>query len=241
MNNKPARLYVVVPCYNEEAVLPETAKRLDAFLNGLISEGEIAPDSRVMWVDDGSRDRTWELIDALCDENERFEGLKLAHNAGHQNALWAGMTEAADKCDALVSIDADLQDDINAMRGFLKEYYAGADIVYGVRSKREKDTFFKRFTAEAFYKGMAKMGVETVFNHADYRLLSRRALNELLKYTEVNLFLRGAWCPRWASKPRRSTMSAASGWRAKASTRSGRCWPSPCRALRRSPSSPSAW
>ena len=191
MNNKPARLYVVVPCYNEEAVLPETSKRLDAFLNGLISEGEIAPDSRVMWVDDGSRDRTWELIDALCDENERFEGLKLAHNAGHQNALWAGMTEAADKCDALVSIDADLQDDINAMRGFLKEYYAGADIVYGVRSKREKDTFFKRFTAEAFYKGMAKMGVETVFNHADYRLLSRRALNELLKYTEVNLFLRG--------------------------------------------------
>ena len=119
MNNKPARLYVVVPCYNEEAVLPETSKRLGAFLDALIAEGEIAPDSRVMWVDDGSRDRTWALIDALCDENERFEGLKLAHNAGHQNALWAGMTEAANKCDALVSIDADLQDDINALRGFL--------------------------------------------------------------------------------------------------------------------------
>ena len=191
MNNKPARLYVVVPCYNEEAVLPETAKRLDAFLNGLISEGEIAPDSRVMWVDDGSRDRTWELIDALCDENERFEGLKLAHNAGHQNALWAGMTEAADKCDALVSIDADLQDDINAMRGFLKEYYAGADIVYGVRSKRETDTFFKRFTAESFYKILNAMGAEVVFNHADYRLMSARVLEEFARFREVNLFLRG--------------------------------------------------
>ena len=148
-------------------------------------------DSRVMWVDDGSRDRTWELIDALCDENERFEGLKLAHNAGHQNALWAGMTEAADKCDALVSIDADLQDDINAMRGFLKEYYAGADIVYGVRSKREKDTFFKRFTAQSFYKFLSAMGAEVVYNHADYRLISARVLKEFANFREVNLFLRG--------------------------------------------------
>lgn len=188
---KPARLYIVVPCYNEEAVLPDTSKKLTELLESLVREGKIAENSRILWVDDGSRDKTWSLIDALTDEYECCEGLKLAHNAGHQNALWAGMTAAAEECDAMVSIDADLQDDIQAIRRFLDEFYAGADVVYGVRSKRESDTFFKRATAEGFYKLMDKLGVETVFNHADYRLMSQRALRELLKFDEVNLFLRG--------------------------------------------------
>lgn len=190
-NQSPARVYVVIPCYNEEEALPITAKTLDAFFDKMVKDGLFAPDSRMLLVDDGSKDRTWSKIEALVSASERFEGLKLAHNAGHQNALWAGMHEACEHADAVISIDADLQDDINAMRGFMKEYYAGADIVYGVRSKREKDTRFKRMTAEAFYKGMAKLGVETVYNHADYRLISKRALRELMNYTEVNLFLRG--------------------------------------------------
>ena len=157
----------------------------------MIKDGLFAPESRMLLVDDGSRDDTWRVIEKLVNASERFEGIKLAHNAGHQNALWAGMTIAAENADAVISIDADLQDDVNAMRGFMKEFYAGADIVYGVRSKRDTDTRFKRMTAEMFYKGMAKMGVETVFNHADYRLISKRALKELLNYPEVNLFLRG--------------------------------------------------
>lgn len=192
MNNQhPARVYVVIPCYNEEEALPITAKTLDKFFDGMIKDGLFASDSRMLLVDDGSRDRTWNVISALVESSERFEGLKLAHNAGHQNALWAGMSCALQKADAIISIDADLQDDIEAMRGFMKEFYAGADIVYGVRSKRETDTLFKRMTAELFYKGMAKLGAETVYNHADYRLISKRALKELMNYSEVNLFLRG--------------------------------------------------
>ena len=189
--NSPARVYVVIPCYNEEEALPITAKTLDKFFDSMVKDGLFAPESRMLLVDDGSRDKTWRVIEKLVNASERFEGLKLAHNAGHQNALWAGMTIAAENADAVISIDADLQDDVNAMRGFMKEFYGGADIVYGVRSKRDTDTLFKRMTAEMFYKGMAKMGVETVFNHADYRLISKRALKELLNYPEVNLFLRG--------------------------------------------------
>lgn len=187
----PARVYVVIPCYNEEEALPITAKTMGAFFDEMISDGLFAPDSRMLLVDDGSRDKTWNIIENLVNTSEKFEGLKLAHNAGHQNALWAGMSAAMENADAIISIDADLQDDIRAMRGFMKEFYGGADIVYGVRSKRETDTFFKRMTAEMFYKGMAHLGVETVFNHADYRLISKRALKELLSFSEVNLFLRG--------------------------------------------------
>lgn len=187
----PAKVYVVIPCYNEEEALPITAKTMSAFFDEMIKDGLFAPDSRMLLVDDGSRDKTWTVIENLVASSEKFEGLKLAHNAGHQNALWAGMSAASQNADAVISIDADLQDDINAMRGFMKEYYSGADIVYGVRSKRETDTVFKRMTAEMFYKGMAHLGVETVFNHADYRLISKRALHELLNYSEVNLFLRG--------------------------------------------------
>ncbi len=190
-NQSPARVYVVIPCYNEEEALPITAKTLDKFFDEMISDGLFAPDSRMLLVDDGSRDKTWNVIESLVNTSGKFEGLKLAHNAGHQNALWAGMNVAYENADAVISIDADLQDDINAMRGFMKEFYDGADIVYGVRSKRETDTFFKRMTAEMFYKGMAHLGVETVFNHADYRLISKRALKELLSFSEVNLFLRG--------------------------------------------------
>lgn len=187
----PARVYVVIPCYNEEEALPITAKTMGTFFDEMISDGLFAPDSRMLLVDDGSRDKTWNIIENLVNTSEKFEGLKLAHNAGHQNALWAGMSAAMENADAIISIDADLQDDIRAMRGFMKEFYGGADIVYGVRSKRETDTFFKRMTAEMFYKGMAHLGVETVFNHADYRLISKRALKELLNFSEVNLFLRG--------------------------------------------------
>ncbi len=192
MNHQsPARVYVVIPCYNEEEALPITARTMDKFFDEMISDGLFAPDSRMLLVDDGSRDKTWSVIENLVNTSDRFEGLKLAHNAGHQNALWAGMNAACENADAVISIDADLQDDIHAMRGFMKEFYGGADIVYGVRSKRETDTFFKRATAEMFYKGMAHLGVETVFNHADYRLISKRALRELLSFPEVNLFLRG--------------------------------------------------
>lgn len=189
--SNPAKVYVVIPCYNEEEALPITAKTLNTFFDAMIADGLFASGSRMLLVDDGSRDQTWSVISSLVNSSDRFEGLKLAHNAGHQNALWAGLNYAVKEADAIISIDADLQDDIEAMRGFMKEYYQGADIVYGVRSKRETDTFFKRMTAEMFYKGMAHLGVETVFNHADYRLLSKRALSELLNFSEVNLFLRG--------------------------------------------------
>ena len=184
-------LYVVVPCYREEAVLPETAKRLGAKLRGLIAEGKISDRSRALFVNDGSKDRTWEIIQALHAEDHLFSGVNLSRNRGHQNALLAGLTTAARFADVTISMDADLQDDINAMDRMLDAYHAGCDVVYGVRSSRKTDTFFKRFTAEAFYKLMRGMGVDIVFNHADYRLMSRRAVEGLCEFEEVNLFLRG--------------------------------------------------
>ena len=184
-------LYIVIPCYNEEEALPITAERLTGLLNDMTEKRLIDRDSRVLLVDDGSRDATWQVIRSLHDGDARFLGLKLAHNAGHMNALWAGMTQAAKRCDCMISIDADLQDDVNAMYGFLEEYGKGADVVYGVRSSRATDTAFKRGTARAFYKIMKRLGVEMVYDHADYRLLSRRALEALLSFGEVNMFLRG--------------------------------------------------
>ncbi len=184
-------LYIVVPCYKEEEVLPETAKRLKAKMTDLKAQGKIAENSRVLFVDDGSSDRTWELIARYHAEDELFSGVKLSRNRGHQNALLAGLMTAKERCDAAISMDADLQDDINAVDGMIDAYLEGCDIVYGVRSARDTDTFFKRFTAEGFYKFMELMGAEVVFNHADYRLMSRRALEALSEYKEVNLFLRG--------------------------------------------------
>ncbi|MBM6723603.1 glycosyltransferase family 2 protein [Pseudoflavonifractor phocaeensis] len=184
-------LYIVVPCYNEEAVLPETSRRLKEKLEGLMAAGKIAPESRVLFVNDGSKDKTWEIISQLHEQCPLFSGADLTRNRGHQNALLAGLMTAKDRCDMAISMDADLQDDIDAVDAMVEQYYAGCDIVYGVRSSRKKDTFFKRFTAEGFYKMMNAMGAETVFNHADYRLMSKRALEGLAQFKEVNLFLRG--------------------------------------------------
>ena len=188
---KANKLYVVVPCYNEEAVLPETTRRLGEKLHAMMAAGAISADSRVLFVDDGSRDRTWELIEQAHAQDELFTGAKLSRNRGHQNALLAGLMTAKDCADMVISMDADLQDDINAMDKFVEEYYAGHDIVYGVRSSRATDTAFKRLTGEGFYKVMRRLGVEIVNNHAEYRLMSRRALEALSKYDERNLFLRG--------------------------------------------------
>ena len=188
---KTPRLYIVIPCYNEEAVLPITAPLFRDKLLSLSSQGKISPDSRVLFVNDGSKDSTWNLICKLSKEDEHYEGICLSRNRGHQNALLAGLMEAKDKCDITISIDCDGQDDINAMDEMVDEYLSGAEIVYGVRSKRETDTFFKRFTAESFYKLMKWMGADTVFNHADYRLVSSRALKEFANFREVNIFLRG--------------------------------------------------
>ncbi|MCI8497455.1 MAG: glycosyltransferase family 2 protein [Clostridiales bacterium] len=188
MNN---RLYVVVPCYNEEEVLPETAVRLMDKMQALIAAGKIAEDSRVLLVNDGSKDRTWELIAGLHEQDSLFSGVNLSRNRGHQNALLAGLMVAKEKADMAVSMDADLQDDINAIDEMVDRFLDGCDIVYGVRSKRKTDSFFKRFTAEAFYRLMNTLGANTVFNHADYRLMSRRALEGLEQFQEVNLFLRG--------------------------------------------------
>ena len=188
--NKPV-LYIVVPCYNEEEVLPETSKRLKAKLSDLVAAGKVSEDSHVLFVDDGSKDRTWEMIRGCHEEDPRFSGVRLSRNRGHQNALLAGLMTAKDLSDCTISMDADLQDDINAIDGMVDQYLDGCDIVYGVRSARDTDTFFKRFTAEGFYQFMELMGAEVVFNHADYRLMSKRALEALSEYKEVNLFLRG--------------------------------------------------
>lgn len=184
-------LYLVIPCFNEEAVLPETARRLKEKLSPLIEGDVISPQSRILFVNDGSRDHTWELIEELHKSDPLFSGVRLSRNRGHQNALLAGLMVAKDRCDVTISLDADLQDDINAIDQFLKEYSSGCDIVYGVRSKRETDTFFKRTTAQGFYKFMQMLGVDVVDNHADYRLMSRRAVEALSQFDEVNLFLRG--------------------------------------------------
>ena len=184
-------LYVAIPCYNEEEVLPETSKRIKDKIQGLIDNKVINKKSRVLFIDDGSKDKTWEMIKKLCESDEIFSGIKLAHNRGHQNALIAGLMTAKEYADMVISMDADLQDDINVVDKFIEEYYNGSDIVYGVRSSRKTDTAFKRSTALAYYRILQKMGVDIVYNHADYRLMSKRALNGLEQFKEVNLFLRG--------------------------------------------------
>lgn len=186
-------LYLVIPCYNEQEVLPETAKRLKEKLETLIAQNKITNNSHIVFVDDGSKDRTWQMIEELHKQDPLYSGVKLSRNRGHQNALMAGLYSVKEKseADAVISMDADLQDDINAIDGFIEKYNEGCEVVYGVRSSRKKDSFFKKFTAESFYHLMNLMGAEVVFNHADYRLLSKRALQALFEFKEVNLFLRG--------------------------------------------------
>ena len=186
-----ATVYFVIPCYNEEAVLPETTRRMTDKLNAMRAAGLIGEKSRILYVDDGSKDRTWELVSQFNRENPWVEGVKLSHNRGHQHALLCGLMSAMPRCDAAISMDADLQDDIDALDQFVKKFQEGCDVVYGVRNKRDTDTWFKRTTAEGFYKVMQLLGVDVVFNHADYRLMSKRALEALSEYKEVNLFLRG--------------------------------------------------
>lgn len=184
-------LYIIIPCYNEETVLPITSKMFLDKLTSLIQSNTISNSSRILFVNDGSKDKTWEIICNLAKQDEHFIGISQSRNRGHQNAVLAGLMEAKDKCDITISIDCDGQDDITAMERMVDEYLAGAEVVYGVRSKRDTDTFFKRFTAESFYKFLDKMGVETVYNHADYRLISARVLQEFAGFQEVNIFLRG--------------------------------------------------
>ncbi len=185
------KLYLIIPCYNEEEVLPETKKRLKKKMDELIQKKKISSKSKVIFVNDGSRDKTWELIKTFHEEDSLFGGINLTRNKGHQNALLAGLMTVKEDCDIAISLDADLQDDIEAIEKMVDSYHEGYDIVYGVRSSRKKDTFFKRNTALAFYKLMNAMGVETIYNHADYRLMSKRTLEGLSKFKEVNLFLRG--------------------------------------------------
>lgn len=185
------KLFLVIPCYNEQEVLPETAKRLKAKFAQLRSAGKISGGSRICFVNDGSKDATWQLITQLHQEDPVFCGINLSRNRGHQNALLAGLMTVKDECDAAISMDADLQDDINAIDEMVEKYRDGYDVVYGVRSDRKQDTAFKRGTAQLFYKLMRAMGVDMVYNHADYRLMSRRALDGLAQFKEVNLFLRG--------------------------------------------------
>ncbi len=184
-------IYLVVPCYNEEEVLGETSKRLLEKMTGLIDKGIISDKSRIVFVNDGSRDKTWEIISGLHSQNRMFSGINLSRNRGHQNAVLAGLMTVKELCDAAITLDADLQDDINAIDSFVEKFQAGCDVVYGVRSSRKTDTFFKRTTAQGFYKLMKGLGVDVVYNHADYRLMSRRVLECLEDFKEVNLFLRG--------------------------------------------------
>ena len=187
----PKSLYIVIPCYNEQEVLPITAPIFLEKIESLIAQGLCSDESKILFVNDGSKDDTWDIIRDLSKQNTKIKGITLSRNRGHQNALLAGLMHAKECCDVTISIDCDGQDDINAMDKMLKEYYDGCDGVYGVRSNRESDSFFKRTTAEAFYKFMRMMGTETVFNHADYRLMSKRALEGLAQFKEVNLYLRG--------------------------------------------------
>ena len=187
----PPKLYIVIPCYNEQEVLPITAPMFLAKIDALAAAGKISGESRVLFVNDGSRDNTWEIISGLAKKDERYIGICQSRNRGHHNAVLAGLMEARDICDITISIDCDGQDDINAMDAMVDAYLDGCDIVYGVRSSRETDSFFKRFTAQSFYKFLSAMGAEVVYNHADYRLISARALREFANFREVNLFLRG--------------------------------------------------
>ena len=189
--NKEPILYIVVPCYNEEEVLEETTKQLKSKLEKLIKDKVVSPKSKVMYVNDGSKDRTWEIINEIHKTEKIFTGISLSRNRGHQNALLGGLMTAKKYADVVISMDADLQDDIDAIDEMVEKYKKGNDIVYGVRSARKKDSFFKRVTAEGFYKFMKFLGVDCIYNHADYRLTSKRVLDEFEKYKEVNLFLRG--------------------------------------------------
>ena len=184
-------LYIVIPCYNEEKVLPITSGMFLEKINTLAAAGKISPESRVLFVNDGSKDNTWNIITELAAKDEHYIGISQSRNRGHQNAVLAGLMEAKDKCDITISIDCDGQDDINAMDEMVDAYRDGCEVVYGVRSRRDTDTFFKRFTAEGFYHLMNFLGADIVFNHADYRLISSRALQEFAKFKEVNIFLRG--------------------------------------------------
>lgn len=184
-------LWIVIPCYNEEDVLPITAPMFLEQIQTMISKKKISAKSRILFVNDGSKDSTWDIICKLAQDDEHYIGISQSRNRGHQNAVLAGLMEARDVCDITISIDCDGQDDITVMERMVDEYLAGAEVVYGVRSKRDTDTFFKRFTAESFYKLLDKMGVETVYNHADYRLISARVLQEFAGFQEVNIFLRG--------------------------------------------------
>lgn len=188
---KEIELYIVIPCYNEETVLPITSKMFLDKLTSLIRTNKISDSSRILFVNDGSKDKTWEIICNLAKQDEHFIGISQSRNRGHQNAVLAGLMEAKDKCDITISIDCDGQDDINAMDEMVEQYHQGCEIVYGVRSRRDTDPFFKRFTAEGFYKLLNWMGTEVVYNHADYRLVSSRVLKEFANFKEVNLFLRG--------------------------------------------------
>ncbi len=188
---KPSILYVIIPCYNEESVLPATAPVFLEVIREMTEKGLISDESRIMFVNDGSKDRTWEIIRDLAKQDSHYIGIAQSRNRGHQNAVLAGLMEAKDRCDITISIDCDGQDDPNAMEEMVMRYHEGYDIVYGVRSRRDTDSFFKRFTAESFYHLLSWMGVEVVFNHADYRLLSNRVLNELQGFREVNIYLRG--------------------------------------------------
>lgn len=184
-------LYLVIPCYNEEEVLPETSKQLTAKFGAMIERGLISQDSKIVFVNDGSKDHTWQLIRQYHEENPMIQGINLSRNKGHQNALLAGLMTVKEYCDMAISMDADLQDDVDAIDQFVEKYYDGCEVVYGVRSERKTDSLFKRASAQGFYKLMLHMGVEIVYNHADYRLMSRRALDEMEGFKEVNLFLRG--------------------------------------------------
>ncbi len=184
-------LYIVIPCYNEQEVLPVTAPLFLEKLNSLSATGKISPESRILFVNDGSRDETWNIICSLSKQDGHYLGISQSRNRGHQNAVLAGLLEARDRCDITISIDCDGQDDINAMDEMVERYLEGYDVVYGVRSSRETDSFFKRFTAQSFYKLLSAMGAEVVYNHADYRLMSARVLKEFANFKEVNLYLRG--------------------------------------------------
>lgn len=184
-------LYILVPCYNESEVLPLSSKIFKEKLTDLIDSGKVSDESKIVFVDDGSKDDTWNIIEDLNKENPVFRGVKLSRNRGHQNALLGGLATVADDCDMIVTIDADVQDDVNAIDKMVEDFYNGNEIVYGVRDSRESDSFFKRATAQGFYKMMSLMGVESVYNHADFRLMSSRAVKALLEFKEVNLFLRG--------------------------------------------------
>lgn len=184
-------IWLVIPCYNEQEVLPETSRQLEEIMRGLIKKDKISDKSKIAFVNDGSKDNTWNIITDLHEKNPMFTGINLAHNKGHQNALLAGLMTAKDYADAAISLDADLQDDVGVIEQFIDKFNEGKDVVYGVRSTRATDTVFKRSTAHAFYKLMKVMGADTLQDHADYRLMSKRALKGLAKYKEVNLFLRG--------------------------------------------------